>query len=320
MSNIELVDPELRAALDGFPAFELTPELLPMLRVGLEQMLAAATLAAPQNTQVTVTEHMVPHPGAPDVKVIICRPAAQTGPLPAILDIHGGGYVMGSAAMMTASNQMLAAEIGCVVVSVDYRLAPDTAHPGPLEDCYAALKWLHDEAATLLVDPQRIALSGQSAGAGLAAALALFARDRGEVPVVFQHLSMPMLDDRTCVTADPHPFTGDFVWTKVNNRFGWAALLGQEPGGENISPYAAAARATDLKGLPSAFISVGALDLFLDEDLDYALRLTRAGVPVELHVYPGTYHGYQAAIGSRVVSQAQRDSLAALKRALYPSG
>jgi acetyl esterase/lipase len=319
MSTIHLVDPEMRGVLEGFPAFQITHEVLPPLREHLNQMAAEMAKMAPPNTQITMTERAVPGLTGPDVNVLIYRPIDQAGPLPVILEMHGGGYVMGSAAMMHSNSQMMASAVGCVVVTVDYRLAPDTPHPGPLEDCYTVLKWLHDEAGNLMVDPERIAVSGQSAGAGLAAALALFARDRGEVRIAFQHLNSPMIDDRTCVTADPHPYTGEFVWTVDSNKFGWTALLGQAPGGPDVSPYAAAARATNLSDLPPTFIAVGALDLFLDEDLDYALRLTRAGIPVELHVYPGTYHGYQAAFASRVVAEANRDSIAALKRALHPA-
>jgi acetyl esterase/lipase len=199
---------------------------------------------------------------------------------------------------------------------VDYRLAPETPHPGPVEDCYAALKWLYTHADELGVDPKRIAIGGASAGGGLAAALGLLTRDRGEVPLVFQLLIYPMLDDRTVTTTDPHPYTGEFIWTAEANRFGWRSLLGQEPGGPDVSPYAAAARAESLAGLPSTFISVGALDLFLEEDIEYARRLIRAGVPTELHVYPGAYHGFNLTADAQVSQVAARDQLAALKRAL----
>jgi len=318
MSTLHLVDPALRSTLENFPAFQLQTEILPPLREGINQMIAATAAATPDDGKVTVSEHMAPGLHGPDVKVVVFRPTGQSGALPGVLDMHGGGYVMGTATMMTAWAKKLVKEVGCVVVSVEYRLAPETPHPGPIEDCYAALKWLHGNAAELLVDPDRIAVSGISAGAGLAAALALLARDRGEVPLVFQHLSGPMLDDRTCVAADPHPHTAEFVWTREANVFGWTALLGHAPGGPDVSPYAAAARATDLTGLPPAFISVGALDLFLDEDVAYALRLTRAGVGVELHVYAGTYHGFQAAFDSWLVAEADRNSVDALRRALHP--
>jgi acetyl esterase/lipase len=156
---------------------------------------------------------------------------------------------------------------------------------------------------------------GESAGGGLAAALALLARDRGEYELAFQHLIYPMIDDRTCI-ANPNPFTGEFVWTSENNCFGWSALLGAPPGLGPISPYAAPARATDLAGLPPTFISAGALDLFLEENIEYGRRLLRAGVPVEMHVYPGGFHGFDWHPTATIAKAARRDSLAALARAL----
>lgn len=208
--------------------------------------------------------------------------------------------------------------IGCVAVSVDYRLAPETPHPGPVEDCYAALTWLYTHAEELGVDTTRIALAGASAGGGLAAGLAVLTRDRGEVPLAFQLLIYPMLDDRTVTSTEPHPHTGEYIWTPEANRFGWTALLGQEPGGTGVSPYAAAARADHLEGLPPTFISVGALDLFLEEDMEYARRLMRAGVPTELHVYPGAFHGFNMVADAKVSQAMARDQFDALARAFSP--
>jgi acetyl esterase/lipase len=216
--------------------------------------------------------------------------------------------------MSDAGNRQLATELGCVIVSVDYRLAPETPFPGPLEDCYAALRWLHDGAAKLGVDPARIATKGESAGGGLAAGLALLARDRGEIPIAFQCLTYPMIDDRP--PADPNPYVGEFVWTPKSNRFGWRAYLGREPGGDDVSPYAAAARADDLAGLPSTLIIAAALDLFLEENLEYARRLARAGVAVELQLYPGAVHGFQMAGESELGRRYHRDCRDALAAAL----
>jgi acetyl esterase/lipase len=314
MADLKDVDPELREALQNLPQFAFSHETLPLARQARDAMIAMPEVARALRR---VDERRVPGPeGAPEVRVLIHRPPQAAGLLPAFVHIHGGGYVMGWPEMTAIEHQELVEEFGCVIVSVDYRLAPETPHPGPIQDCYAALTWLHRESAALGVDPMRIGVSGESAGGGLAAALALLARDRGEVPLAFQHLIYPMLDDRTCRTADPHPHTGHYVWTPESNSFGWTSLLGKAPGGPDVEYYAAAARARDLSGLPQAFISVGALDLFLDEDVDYALRLTRAGVPVELHVYPGTYHGYQVAARARVTLAAGRDSRAALARLL----
>src|SRR5919106_5139412 len=193
---------------------------------------------------------------------------------------------------------------GAVGVSVEYRLAPETPYPGPLHDCYAALCWTHEHADELGVDPSRIGIAGVSAGGGLAAGLALLARDRGEVRVAFQLLDCPMLDDRS---RTPSIQVDDlFVWTREANEFAWRAYLGDLYGSNEVPPYAAPACATDLAGLPPAFVSVGTIDGFRDEDVNYALRLNQAGVPCELHVYPGVPHGYQMAHDTTVVREAER--------------
>jgi acetyl esterase/lipase len=259
----------------------------------------------------------VPGPaGAPDVRVLVFQPTGRTEPMPAILHIHGGGYVIGAPEMNEAANRQLAADLGCVIVSVDYRLAPDTPFPGPVEDCYAGLKWLHANAKELGVDPTRIAIQGESAGGGLAAGLALLARDRGEVPVIFQFLLYPMIDDRPA--AEPHPYAGEFIWNLNSNHFGWSAYLGREPGGPDVSPYAAAARAENLAGLPATLIITGALDLFMEENLEYARRLTRAGVPVDLMVYSGAFHGFQVAPDTEISRRFRRDHREAMAAALAP--
>jgi triacylglycerol lipase len=224
--------------------------------------------------------------------------------------------VLGSIAALEATDRTLSADLSCCIVAVDYRLAPETRFPGAIEDCYAALAWTHAHAAELNIDPTRIGVMGESAGGGLAAALALLARDRGEHALAFQHLIYPMIDDRTCIAADPHPYVGEFVWTPERNHFGWSSLLGVEPGSEGVSPYAAAARAEDLTGLPPTYIATGALDLFLEENLAYARRLIRNGVPVELHVYPGGFHGFYLDPKAEITRTAERDGRAALAKAL----
>jgi len=312
MSTRHLVDPELLPALDAFPTFRFEEATLAEMRAARHAM----ALPMPDVPGIDIERVSIPTAEGHEVGAILFRPNAGETPLPAMLHIHGGGYVMGTAEMSSPRNAAEAAAARCVILSVDYRLAPDTPHPGPVEDCYAALAWLHANAARLGVDPARIAVSGESAGGGLAAALALLARDRGTPPIAFQRLTYPMLDDRTCV-RETHPYVGEFVWTRESNCFGWRALLGRAPGGDGISPYAAAARAEDLRGLPPAYISVGTLDLFLEEDLDYALRLTRAGVPTELHVYPGAFHGFELAPDTRLTRTAERDRLDALVRALH---
>jgi acetyl esterase/lipase len=319
MRTRHLVDPELAPLLDTFPPVVLNREQLPLIRAGVAQMVAQMAATAPAFPMIEVAERLVPGPAdAPDVRVLLYRPRDVAHPLPALLWIHGGGYVAGSADQDDLRMKTLVSEVGCVAVSVDYRLAPDTSHPGPVEDCYAALEWLHRNAAELVVDGARIAIGGASAGGGLAAALGLLTRKRGTVPLAFQLLIYPMLDDRTVTHAEPHPHTGEFIWTPEANHFGWTALLGQAPGSADVSPYAAAARADDLAGLPPAYICVGALDLFLEEDIEYARRLIRAGVPTELHVYPGAYHGFNIVPTAQVVQAFERDITAALRRALAP--
>ena len=318
MSSRELVDPQLRGALDQFPGFTLTASTLGQMR----NLLADLVKRAPPGKQpddVSVEERRIAGlKGTPDVRVLMFRPRQGKCPHPAYLHIHGGGYVMGSPEMTSDNSKVLARELGCLVVSPDYRLAPETTYPGQIEDCYAALKWLYVHAEELGVDRQRIAIGGESAGAGLAAALALLARDRKEVPLIFQLLIYPMIDDRTAVRTDIPDHHGEFIWTRENNYFGWTSLLGDEPGGDNVSPYAAAARARDLSGLPPAFIGVGSLDLFLEEDMNYASRLLRAGVPTEFHVYPGAFHGFEVAVDADVTRRAVHSSRDALRRALNP--
>lgn len=312
MESRDLVDPALRPGLAFFAGVPLTLEDLPARRAGMEAFLAAMG-SAPDG--VSVNERSIAASDGRMVPVVVFTPISPDKK-PAVLHIHGGGFVVGSARDGAASTGALAKDAGCVVVSVDYRLAPESRYPDAIEDCYVALKWLHDEADALDVDRDRIAVAGESAGGGLAAALALLARDRGEVTLIHQHLIYPMLDDRTCLANLP-PHIGEHVWTKDDNRFGWASLLGEAPGGPEVSPYAAAARAFDLAGLPSTFISVGALDLFVEEDVNYARRLLLAGVPTELHVYPGAYHGFSVVSDAPVSIAHAEASSAALRRALH---
>jgi triacylglycerol lipase len=316
MNSEHLLDPDLRALVAMWPPLELDESMLPLIRD--TRALPMPEIADPE--RVDKSAATAPgRDGAPDVPLIVYRPAGRTDDvLPCIYHIHGGGYVLGSAAMMEPMHRQIADTLGCMIVSVEYRLAPETPHPGPVEDCYTGLAWLFANADALGVDAQRIGVMGESAGGGLAAGLALLARDRGEYALAFQHLIYPMIDDRTC-TADPNRYAGDYIWTPEANRFGWRCYLGTEPGAASVSPYAAAARATDLAGLPPTFIATGALDLFVDEDVDYARRLIRAGVPTELHVYPGAVHGFDMS-PTPVAQRAMRDSHDALGRFLRPGG
>lgn len=319
MDTRKLVDPALLAVLDAFPTVPLSAELLGPMREA--ERFAQFPVNVPPAVVDAVTQSVrcVPGPaGAPDITLTIYTPRFIKGALPCIYHIHGGGYVGGSAAQLEPLHRLASYELECVIVSVDYRLAPEHVFPAAIEDCYAGLAWTFANAAALNVDATRIGVMGESAGGGLAAALALAARDRGAYKLAFQHLIYPMLDDRTCV-AEPNPVAGEFIWTPHNNRFGWTSLLGREPGGEGLSPYAAAARAEDVSGLPPTFIACPTLDLFIDENLTYAHRLMRAGVPVELHVYAGGFHGFDIFGGDAPIAvQARDDSRRALKRFLHP--
>lgn len=313
MSTRHLVDPALLPLIDAMPPMVLSDATLPMIRAALPGMIAAIPLP---DLPVVVSEVSVPSgDGDRTVRCMMLRPAAMSDNGPAILHMHGGGHVLGMPEMNTGTLMTWADVLGCLILSVDYRLSPETRFPGALEDCYAALGWLHAEAEALGIDSARIAVSGESAGGALAAGLALMARDRDEFAIAFQHLEQPRLDDRTATSATPNPYTGEFVWTRASSHFCWIAQLGKEPGGDDTSSYAAPARATDLSGLPRTFIAVGALDLFVDECLDYAHRLIRAGVPTELHVYPGCMHGFGMARDSAPAIRAQADNLAALRAA-----
>jgi acetyl esterase/lipase len=311
-----LLDPEL-AAVEQLPAISLTQETLAAVRAVREKQMEALMPSWPAFPDIDVSERYLPAGNAaPDVRVLVYRPTAADEVLPVLLWMHGGGYVGGSANWEGFLINPMVSAVNCCIVSVDYRLAPETSFPGPIDDCYTALKWLHDEASALRVDPERIAIGGISAGGGLAASLGLLARDRGEVAVKFQALLQPMLDDRHAAEDYEHPFAGEYLWRKEYNHFGWSALLGHEPGSNGVSPYAAAARAESLVGSPATFINVGAIDLFVEEDIEYARRLMRNGVPTELHVYPGACHGFQVlAPGSAVAKANDNDVFMALRRA-----
>jgi acetyl esterase/lipase len=235
-----------------------------------------------------------------DVSVYVFRPASARLPAPALLWIHGGGMVLGDAAQDARFCRRIADQLDIVVVSVEYRLAPEHPFPTPLDDCYAALRWLAGQAD---IDPARIAVGGASAGGGLAAAVALLAKERGEIRPVLQLLVYPMLDDRTTTRTDIDPRRLR-MWSPHSNRFGWRAYLGPAAAAGNVPPLAAPARYDDLSGLPPAWIGVGTNDLFHDEDVTYARRLQEAGVDCTLHVVPGAYHGFDATEPKSGLSQA----------------
>ena len=307
MSSRTLIDPQLLVILDAAPDMGVSEEKLPAARAAIAEMTRMGLEVA--DPSVKVTEHIAPGiDGGPDVRVIVYRPDGLPQGAPVVLQIHGGGFLFGTAELGDPRNRAMALSTGCAVASVDYRLAPETPFPGGLDDCYAALVWLHEHAEALNLDPQRIAIRGESAGGNIAAALAIQARDRGGPPIIFQLLIYPMLDDRT-VTGEPHPFAGEFIWDAPSNHFGWASWLGMQPGSQDVPPLAAPARVENLAGLPATFMATAALDMFAEEDLEYARRLMRAGVPTEIYVAPGAFHGFEAmapdaAVSKRFIAQA----------------
>jgi acetyl esterase/lipase len=319
MDFIERLDPELAAALQAFPAEGLADlNDIGAARTAAARMLEVFQAQAPAIEGVKTEDRLIQGPASYiDVPIRIYQPTDRPDLLPGLLWIHGGGYVLGNIEFDDAIVKQLAKNVECVVVSVDYRLAPEHTFPAPLEDCYAALRWMCARADEWGIDSSRIAVGGASAGGGLAAGLALLARDRAEVHVAFQLLIYPMIDDRN-ITLASQAITDVRVWNREKNLLGWKAYLGSEAGSNDVSPYAAAIRATDLSNLPPAYIPVGALDLFVDENIEYAQRLIQAGVPTELHIYPGTIHGFDRLAPSATITRrfiAEQNEV--LKRALH---
>jgi acetyl esterase/lipase len=255
-------------------------------------------------------------PGAPDVRIVLIDPAPGEKQRPVFLHMHGGGYITPNPARGPLL-QRVAMECHCVVVSVDYRLAPETHFPGSLEDNYAALQWVYGNADMLGIDRQRIAVGGESAGGGHAAALAIHARDRGEIPIAFQLLIYPMLDDRTGSIRPVSPGIGKLVWIAESNRFGWTSLLGVPAGSKSVPRNSVPARVASVAGLPPAFIGVGSIDLFVDEDIEYARRLIAAGIATELLVVPGAYHGFDILAPDASVSRLFTESWHQALRAAF---
>ncbi|WP_022872639.1 alpha/beta hydrolase [Nesterenkonia alba] len=315
--ELSSVLPEIRKALPGFSA-----ETLPQMRQAMDDGLPG--VEPPDLTaggRVTVEERNVPGPdGAPDVTLLILRPAQATAHLGAIYHIHGGGMIVGNRTTGIETFLPYAADGLATVVSVEYRLAPENPHPAPVEDCYAGLVWTAQHAAELGIDPDKLMVAGTSAGGGLAAATALLARDRQYPALSHQVLVCPMLDDRG-VTPSSQMLEDDGVWDRNDNLFGWSALLGESRGGDDVSPYAAPARAEDLSGLPRTYLDCGSSETFRDEILDYAHRLSVAGVSVDLHMWGGGFHGFDGMVPHASLSRASsavRDDF--IRRALQPRG
>lgn len=241
--------------------------------------------------------------GDVDIPVSVFHPAHPQGPAPGILYLHGGGMIFGNRFGGVGAYLPFVASHGAVVVAVEYRLAPENPDPIPLEDCFAALAWMNAHADDLGIDPARLIIAGQSAGAGLAAGVTLLARDRGGPGVCAQLLVSPMLDDRND-SLSARQIDGVGVWDRASNETGWTALLGDRRGGDDVSDASAPGRAQDLGGLPPAFLSVGSGEVFRDETVAYASRIWASGGVAELHVWPGGFHGFENFAPGAALSRA----------------
>jgi acetyl esterase/lipase len=314
---VDRLDPELaepvKASL-GRAGMDLSDP--PAARVLSDNMSATMASQRKDIEGVVSLDRKIPGlPGEPELTIRFYEAEKRVGSTPALLWIHGGGYVVGDVELDDLLCRQLALAGECAVTQVNYRLAPEYPYPVPLEDCYTTIKWMVNQADELNIDRSRICVGGASAGGGLSAGLALLARDRGEIQLAWQLLLYPMIDDRnTELPGENLPET--LIWTRNNNHYGWRAYLGHEPGSKDVEPYAAAARADNLEGLAPAFIGTGDLDLFAEESLEYAKKLVAAGVPTEVHMYPGAPHAFDGIIAPQAeISQKFRnDILWAFKR------
>jgi len=299
------VDPDLEAVIPLLPDFDR----LDAETVGEFRALLAGTIVEPGVCD-GVDVRVIQVPGSPPVPALLYVPVgAADSPRPAILNIHGGGFVCGDAARENGSMIALARDLDCVILSIDYRLAPENPYPAAADDCLASLEWLHASTDSLGIDPARIAVRGVSAGGGLAAGLGLRVRSRPDLPICYMLLVYPMLDDRT----EGDVWSGKIVWTAGANRFGWSSFLAEHA--VNPPVEAVPGREEDLCNFPPTFLAIGDIDLFARENLDFAQRLMKAGIPVELHLYPGAYHGFVLIVAARVSLAFERDCRAALGRA-----
>ncbi|MGG2937954.1 alpha/beta hydrolase [Bacillus pacificus] len=282
------VNPALLPGLETFQDLDLRPEILPAIREQVAQILPDPVV----DDSLSLTDKVIEGPDANPLGLRIYRPKSNDESLPALLWIHGGGYILGAVNENDVLCMKFAKEVGCMVVSVDYRLAPEHPYPAAIEDCYAALKWIADNAESLNIDSNRIGVAGPSGGGGLTAALTLLARDRKYPSICFQMPLYPMIDDRNN-TPSANEIKEGFIWNQKSNEAAWKMYLGKLHGTDQIPAYAAAARAEDYRNLPRTYTCVGQLDPFRSETLAYVTKLAEAGVDVEFHLYPGAYHGFE---------------------------
>ena len=303
------VDPALWPLVESFPPIDLSAATLTGFRAALVQLSVMPEVSTHADVRIEELKISGGGPAAQTIRCLFFTPANRT-PAAALLHVHGGGFVMGNPEMDAARNIELVRATGCAILSVDYRLAPEHAHPAGLEDCHAALVWLAGNLQALGIRAGSIGVIGESAGAALAAALALLARDRRSVALACQVLIYPMLVPPAQSIDDPR--TGRYIWTRVSNGYAWSACLS----GTSADAKTIAGLAPDLAGLPPAFLAVGALDLFVHDNLAYASRLLMAGCPVEAHLYAGAIHGFDRMVDAAVSVRYTRDMVAFVERHL----
>lgn len=310
VSYEERVLPELLEILNKAPRFDLNEDL--------DKMRSLESPKLERSPEVRVQVRHIQGPASELLLKVYEPKNREAAVLPAVYWIHGGGYVLGSPDGDDGFCEYMVNEIHCVVISIDYRLAPEHPYPAAIEDCYAGLKWTAEHAEALHIDSSRIAIAGASAGGGLTAALSLMARDKGGPEIAFQMPLYPMLDDRneTPSSYEINEENMPAAWNRESNLTAWRMYLGAGVSDE-ISPYAAPGRAKDVTGIPPTYTFIGQLDPFRDETIDYVSRLAQAGVPVEFHLYPGCFHGFDAIFNEAdICKQARSQCVNALKKAL----
>jgi acetyl esterase/lipase len=291
------IDPEIGESLRGFPDFDFSADKLPAMRSG--SMFEPQSAPDVERVELTTDEG--------GVALSVLRPVESADEPPVLYWMHGGGTVIGNRHMDDARLLEWCRSLGCVCVSVEYRLAPEAPYPAPLNDCEAGLRFVVEHARELRIDPHRVGIGGRSAGGALAAGLALRWRDDAKAKLAFLYLEYPMLDDRGLTESSR--LEGLPVWSRESNAFGWRSYLGDRCGTDDVPADAAPARATELRGLPSTFVGVGTADCLRDESIDFGARLCRAAVPTEMHVYAGAVHGFDMFADTAVARTAARDSL-----------
>lgn len=303
MSAEPYYDPDIRAEIESMPSLgTVNADTLDKAR----NNRALLNEGIPLSDEVTRTDVMVPGPDGSEVRLRVHRRVGLEGEVPCMFWMHGGGYVLGVPEQDDLRFDRWCRRFDMVGVAVQYRLGPENPWPAGQEDCYAGLKWVKENGAELGIDTSRVGIGGPSGGGGMAAGLALVVRDRNEFDIDYQLLIYPMIDDtRTSVTANWEVP----IWDRESNEFGWRSYLGDLFGADDVPYLAAPSRATDLSGLAPAYVMVGTLDAFCDEDIDYAARLNQAGVPVELHVYPGAPHGFDGFSPGHPTARQARDDI-----------